>query len=50
MLVTVLLIVLIVLALGGLPTWGYHQFGYYPSSVLGVVVIVVLVLLLFRYL
>ena len=42
----VLLIILIVLLLGGLPTWGYHSYGYAPSGVVGVLLIVVIVLLL----
>ena len=41
-----LLIVLIVLLMGGLPNWGYHSYGYAPSGLVGVVVIVALVLLL----
>ena len=42
----VLLIILIVLLLGGLPGWGYHSYGYAPSGILGVLLIVVIVLLL----
>ena len=42
----VLLIILIVLLLGGLPTWGYHSYGYGPSGIVGVLVIVLIVLLL----
>jgi hypothetical protein len=41
-----LLIVLILLLFGGLPRWGYHSYGYAPSGILGVLVIVALVLLL----
>jgi Protein of unknown function (DUF3309) len=41
-----LLIVLLVLLLGGLPTWGYHSYGYGPSGLLGVVLIILLILLL----
>ena len=41
-----LLIILIVLLLGGLPTWGYHTYGYGPSGLVGVLVIVLIVLLL----
>ena len=41
-----LLIVLIVLLVGGLPNWGYHSYGYAPSGIVGVLVIVFLVLLL----
>ena len=42
----VLLIILIVLLLGGLPTWGYHSYGYGPSGIVGVLLIVIIVLLL----
>jgi len=41
-----LLIVLIVLLLGGLPNLGYHSYGYAPSGIIGVLVIVALVLFL----
>ena len=44
---TILLVILILLLLGALPTWPYSRsWGYYPSGGLGLVVIVVLVLLL----
>jgi hypothetical protein len=47
MLVTILLILLILVLLGSLPTWPYSaRWGYYPSSGLGVVLVVVVVLLL----
>ena len=42
----VMLIILIVLLLGGLPTWGYHSYGYGPSGIVGVLLIVIIVLLL----
>ena len=41
-----LLIVLILLLTGGLPRWGYHSYGYAPSGIVGVLVVVFLVLLL----
>ncbi len=42
-----MLIVLIVLLLGGLPTWGYSRnWGYRPVGGLGLVLVVVLVLFL----
>jgi hypothetical protein len=41
-----LLIVLIALLFGGLPNWGYHSYGYAPSGIVGVLVIVFLVMLL----
>jgi len=40
------LVVLIVLLLGGLPSLGFHSYGYAPSGIVGVLVIVALVLLL----
>jgi len=44
---TILLILLILLLLGALPTWPYSRsWGYYPSGGLGLIVVVVLVLLL----
>jgi len=42
----ILLIVLLLMVLGGLPTWGYHNFGYGPSGVGGLLLIIVVVLLL----
>jgi len=46
----ILLLVLIVLLLGGLPRWGYSRnWGYTPSSVLGLLLVVVLLLLLMGY-
>lgn len=42
-----LLIILIVLVLGLLPTWPYSAgWGYYPSGGIGLVVVIVLILLL----
>jgi Protein of unknown function (DUF3309) len=41
----ILLIILIVLALGGLPNWGYHSYGWTPSGVVIVLVIIVAILL-----
>jgi len=44
---TILLIVLIVLFIGTIPRWPHsRQWGYYPSSGLGLVVVVLVVLLL----
>jgi hypothetical protein len=43
---TVLLVILILLLLGALPTWPYSTgWGYYPSSGLGLVVLIVVILL-----
>jgi hypothetical protein len=47
MLGTILLILLILLLIGALPSWGYSRgWGYGPSGLLGLVLIVVVVLLL----
>ncbi|CAD6559811.1 DUF3309 family protein [Paraburkholderia sabiae] len=44
---TILLIVLILLLIGALPSWPYsREWGYRPTSLVGVVLIVVIVLLL----
>jgi len=44
---TILLIVLVLLLVGALPTWPYSSgWGYYPSGGLGLVVIIVLILVL----
>jgi hypothetical protein len=44
---TILVVILILVAVGALPTWPYSSgWGYYPSGLLGVVVVVLLVLLL----
>ena len=43
---TILLVILIVLLLGALPTWPYSGgWGYYPSGGLGLIVLVLVVLL-----
>ena len=47
MLGTILLIVLIMMLLGALPSWPHSRaWGYYPSGGLGLVVVVILILLL----
>lgn len=44
---TILLIVLILMLIGVIPTWPHSKrWGYGPSGILGVVVIILLVLLL----
>ncbi|CAH1667677.1 conserved hypothetical protein [Chelatococcus asaccharovorans] len=44
---TILLIILILLVIGALPTWPYSSgWGYYPSGGLGLILIVLLILLL----
>lgn len=46
---TLLVIILILLLVGGLPHWGpsqRYELGYFPSSILGLVLVVVVILLL----
>jgi hypothetical protein len=44
---TILLVVVILMALGGLPTWPHSRgWGYGPSGGLGLVVLILVVLLL----
>jgi hypothetical protein len=44
---TILLIILLLILIGALPTWPYSQgWSYYPSGTLGVIVLVLVVLLL----
>ncbi|HTK79886.1 MAG TPA: DUF3309 domain-containing protein [Rhizomicrobium sp.] len=47
MLSTVLLIVLVLLLVGAMPSWRYSRgWGYGPSGILGVILVVVLILAL----
>ncbi|HLH96026.1 MAG TPA: DUF3309 family protein [Xanthobacteraceae bacterium] len=44
---TILLIIVVLLLIGALPTWPYSgEWGYYPSGGLGLVVLIVLILVL----
>jgi hypothetical protein len=44
---TILLIILILLVVGALPTWPYSSgWGYYPSGGLGLVLVILLILVL----
>lgn len=49
---TILLILLILILIGGLPSFGVAPagWGYYPSGVAGVLLVIVIVLLLLRIL
>lgn len=50
MLGMVLLIVLVIMLLGALPTWPHSRnWGYYPSGGLGTLLVIVLILLLLGY-
>ncbi|HEV8618047.1 MAG TPA: DUF3309 family protein [Candidatus Udaeobacter sp.] len=45
----ILLIILILLVIGALPTWPYSTgWGYYPSGGLGLVLLIVLLIILLR--
>ena len=42
---TIVLVILILLLLGALPTWPYSAgWGYYPSSGLGLILVIVIIL------
>jgi hypothetical protein len=44
---TILIVILVLLLIGALPTWGYSSgWGYYPSGGLGLVLLILIVLLL----
>jgi hypothetical protein len=50
MLSILLLVLLIILLLGALPTWPYSRsWGYYPSGGLGLVLVIILILVLTGY-
>jgi hypothetical protein len=47
MLGTILIVVLILMLLGALPTWPHsRQWGYYPSGMLGLILLILLILIL----
>ena len=49
MISTVLLVVLLLLLVGALPTWPHsREWGYYPSGGLGLVLIIVVMIVLFN--
>jgi hypothetical protein len=44
---TILLIILIVILIGALPSWPYSSgWGYYPSGGIGLVLVIILILVL----
>lgn len=44
---TILIVVLVLLLIGALPTWPYSSgWGYYPSGGLGLVLLILVILLL----
>ena len=47
MLGTILIVILVLLLLGALPTWPHSKnWGYYPSGGLGLILLILLILLL----
>jgi hypothetical protein len=47
MLRTILIVILILMLIGALPSWPYSSgWGYYPSGGLGLVLLIVIILLL----
>ncbi len=46
---TIIIILLVLLLIGAIPAWPYSRsWGAYPSGVLGVVLVIVLILVLMR--
>ena len=46
---TILLIILILILIGVLPTWPYSSgWGYYPTGGIGILLIIVIIILLLR--
>jgi hypothetical protein len=44
---TILIIILVLLLLGALPTWPYSSgWGYYPSGGLGLILVILIILVL----
>jgi hypothetical protein len=47
----IILIILIILLVGAMPTWGYSRgWGYYPSGGLGLILLIIIILWLMGYL
>lgn len=45
----ILIVVLVLLLIGGLPTWPYStDWGYYPSSGIGLLLVILFIVLLLR--
>jgi len=52
---TIVIVILIILLVGGLPSWGYNRrwrggrgIGYAPSGLLGIILLIVIILLLLK--
>ena len=47
---TILIVILVLILLGSLPTWGYSRgWGYGPSGLLGTILVIVVILVLLKY-
>jgi hypothetical protein len=47
MLSTILIVILILILIGAIPNWGYSRsWGYFPSGIVGVVLVIVIILVL----
>jgi hypothetical protein len=47
---TILLIILILILIGALPTWPYsREWGYYPGGIVGTILLILLILILMGY-
>jgi hypothetical protein len=47
MLSTILIVILILVLIGAIPNWGYSRsWGYFPSGIVGVVLVIVIILVL----
>ncbi len=44
----ILTIFLVLLIVGGLPAWGWHQHGYLPSSGIGLILLILIIVLFVR--
>jgi hypothetical protein len=44
---TILIVILIILLIGALPSWGYSRgWGYFPSGGLGLILLIIIILVL----
>lgn len=47
---TIIIVILVLILIGALPTWGHSRnWGYGPSGLLGTVLVIVIILVLLRY-
>lgn len=42
----ILIIVLLLIVVGWLPSWGYHNWGYFPSGGIGLILLILVLALL----